>query len=173
MTKSFLFSVLTIICAAIVESAILSNIYILPVVPDIVLLCSVYFSLLNGRTYGELSGFASGLTLDFITGVPFGFNCIFRTIVGYVYGLFSEHIIISGILIPILSVSTATVLKHLLIWIISFFYANTINPTNLLSVDFLFELCVNSLLAPFIFKFLGYFNKTLAIHADKGLPQNA
>lgn len=173
MSKSFLLSILTICCAAIIESAILSNIYILPVVPDLVLICSIYLSLLNGKIFGELAGFASGLTMDFITGVPFGFNCIFRTILGYIAGIFSEHIIITGILIPALTVAVGTVTKHLLIWIISFFYVYTINPTNIFSVNFLFELLANTILAPFIFKFLGYFYKSLAINANKEKFENA
>lgn len=173
MSKPFLVSILIIICATIIETAILSNIYILPVVPDLVLICSIYFSLLNGKTFGELSGFASGLALDFVTGVPLGFNCIFRTIVGYIYGLFSEHIIISGVLIPVIMAATGTVLKHLLILITSFFYINTINPTSFFSFNFLFELIMNTILAPIIFKFLSFFIKVLSLRPNKELSNNA
>jgi len=165
MTKSFLASVLIIFGAALIESAILSNIYILPVIPDLVLICSVYLSLLNGRTYGQFTGFVSGITLDFITGVPFGLNCIFRTICGYVYGLFAYHIVIKGVIVPVLTVGTATLLKTILVWFISLFYT-TINPTSVISFDFLFELIFNIILAPLIFKFLGFFYNTLSINPE-------
>lgn len=165
MAKSFLISVAFIFGAALIESAILTNIYILPVIPDLVLICSIYFSLLNGRTYGQLNGFVSGITLDFITGVPFGLNCIFRTLIGYIYGLFSSHVVINGVIIPVLTTATGTLLKSLLIWFISLFFTS-INAVSIFSLDFLFELIFNSILAPFIFVFLGFFRKTLAIDPD-------
>ena len=91
MTKSILVSAFILLCAVIIESSILSNISFIYIVPDLVLICSIYFSLLNGKVVGETTGFISGLLLDFITGIPFGFNCLFRTIIGYVYGIFANN----------------------------------------------------------------------------------
>ena len=105
MIKSLLISTLFLFSATIIEASILSNISFLLVVPDLVLICCIYFSLLNGKLYGQISGFISGIFLDFITGVPFGLNCIFRTLMGYLFGLFSETIIISGLVIPMASVT--------------------------------------------------------------------
>ena len=76
MIKSFLISAFILLCSIVLESSILSNISFFYVVPDFALICLLYFSLLNGKTFGELNGFASGLFLDFITGIPFGFNCL-------------------------------------------------------------------------------------------------
>ena len=66
MIKSILISTFILLCATIIESSILSNISFLLVVPDLVLICSLYFSLLNGKTIGETTGFISGLFLDLI-----------------------------------------------------------------------------------------------------------
>ena len=85
MAKSFLTSTLIIFFTIILEATVLTNISFLLVVPDIVLIITIYLSLLNGKLYGETTGFISGLFLDFITGVPFGFNCIYRTLMGYFY----------------------------------------------------------------------------------------
>ena len=83
MLKSFSVSALILLCFSLLETAILSNISVLPAVPDLVLLCVLYFSLINGRMYGESTGFISGLFLDFLSGAPFGFNCVLRTLIGY------------------------------------------------------------------------------------------
>ena len=109
MVKSLLISTLFLFGATIIESSILSNISFLLVVPDLVLICCIYFSLLNGKLYGEISGFISGFFLDFITGVPLGLNCVFRTILGYISGIFADTIIISGFVIPVVSVGIGTV----------------------------------------------------------------
>ena len=165
MAKSFLVSILIIFSAALVESTILVNLYILPVIPDLVLIVCVYLSLLNGKTYGQLSGFFSGIILDSITGVPFGLNCIFRTISGYIYGLFANHIVITGFIVPFLTVGSATLLKALLIKFIALFYT-AINPVEIISIDFLIELIFNMAFSPFVFKFLQFFKKTLSIHPE-------
>ena len=173
MVKSLLISSLIFFAATIIESSILSNISFLLVVPDLVLICSIYFSLLNGKLYGEISGFISGLFLDFITGVPMGLNCIFRTIIGYFTGFFSNTIIISGIVIPMSSVGIATVTKKLLIFLISLFFPKLqLNNYSIISYYFLFEFCANIILAPIIFKFLSFFKRQLSIHNTKDMIDN-
>ena len=173
MLKSILVSSLILFSTVIVESSILSNIPFLIVVPDIVLICTLYFSLLNGKLYGEISGFISGLFLDFFTGVPFGFNCLYRTLTGYLFGLFSKNIILSGIFIPMLSVGIGTVLKRIFIFLISMLFPNTnLYVYGFISYEFLFEFGSNIILPPIIFKFLSFFRKTLSIYDDKDLVDN-
>lgn len=168
MAKSILLSSFIMLCAAILESSILSNISFLYVVPDLVLICSLYFSMLNGKVVGETTGFISGLILDFITGIPFGFNCLFRTIIGYVYGIFSKTIIISGIIMPMLTVGIGTIAKTLLIHLIALLFPNIhIYIAGLISFDFLFEFIENVILAPFIFGFLSFFKKSLMVASIK------
>lgn len=171
MLKSILVSTLILLCTTIIESSILSNIAFLYVVPDLVLMCSIYFSMTNGRVVGQTTGFISGLFLDFITGVPFGFNCLFRTIIGYAYGFFANSIIISGILMPMLTVGIATVAKYLLTWLISLFF-NSIYAAGIISYDFLFEFIENIILAPFVFRFLSLFKGSLSIITTKDKVDN-
>ena len=68
MIKSFLSSVFILLCAAIIQAAILSNMAILPAIPDLSLICILYFSIQNGKLMGETTGFVSGLLLDFLLG---------------------------------------------------------------------------------------------------------
>lgn len=173
MLKSFLISIFILLCATILESSILSNISFFYVVPDIVLICSIYFALLNGRTFGETTGFFSGLFLDFITGIPLGFNCLLRTIIGYIAGFFSETIIISGIVIPMLSVGIGTIVKNILIQLIALFFPNiSIYLPGIISYNFLYEFLFNVALSPFLFKFLSFFKKQISIKNVKDLVDN-
>lgn len=164
MTKTILISTFFLLSATIIESSILSNISFLFVVPDLVLMCSIYFSLLNGKVVGETSGFISGLFLDFVSGLPLGFNCLVRTIIGYLFGLFSESVIISGILVPVLSVGIGTTAKVILVQLVTLFFPNvSIYVTGLFSYEFLFELGINIILAPLVFKFLSLFKHSLSV----------
>ncbi len=173
MAKSILVSTLILFCAVIIESSILSNIAFIYIVPDLVLICSIYFSMLNGKIVGETCGFISGLLLDFITGIPFGFNVLLRTLIGYVYGLFSNTIIITGFVVPMLTVGIATIAKTFMIHLLALLFPNVnIYIPGIISYDFLFEFIENVLLSPFIFKFLSFFKKSLAVKSVKDSIDN-
>lgn len=166
MFKSFLCSFLILLCSVIVETSILSNISFLPAVPDLALICVLYFSFLNGKNYGQVLGFLSGLLLDFLSGSPLGFNCLYRTVIGYLSGVFRRTINASGFLVPSVIGLLATILKVFLIWLISLFF-KSIKIYNIFTFSFLFELVMNVLLTPLMFKFLNSFRRILNIHEEE------
>lgn len=166
MFKSFLCSFLILLCSVIIETSILSNISFLPAVPDLALICVLYFSFLNGKNYGQVSGFLSGLLLDFLSGSPLGFNCLYRTVIGYLSGVFRRTINSSGFIVPSVIGLLATILKVFLIWLISLFF-KSIKIYNIFTFSFLFELVMNVLLTPLMFKFLNSFRRILNIHEEE------
>ena len=166
MFKSFLCSFLILLCSVIVETSILSNISFLPAVPDLALICVLYFSFLNGKNYGQVSGFLSGLLLDFLSGSPLGFNCLYRTVIGYLSGVFRRTINSSGFIVPSVIGLLATILKVFLIWLIALFF-KSIKIYNIFTFSFLFELVMNVLLTPLMFKFLNSFRRILNIHEEE------
>lgn len=166
MIKSFTVSSTIILCLLMIETAILSNISALPVVPDLLLLSTIYFSLVNGRTYGQLSGFASGLLLDFVSGVPLGFNCLYRTIIGYAAGFFCGTLDFTGVFIPCVMGASGTIVKFFLIYIISLFFPAVTMAHGIISIYFLFEFVINIILAPIMFKLFGAFEKLILIHSS-------
>lgn len=163
MIKSFTVSAIIVLCLLMIETAILSNISALPVVPDLLLLCTIYFSLVNGKTFGQVSGFASGLVLDFVSGVPLGFNCIYRTIIGYAAGSFCGTLDFTGIFIPCVLGAAGTITKFFLIYVISLFFPAITLSYGIISIRFLFELAINTLLAPIMFKLLSAFEKMISL----------
>ena len=163
MFKSFLCSFLILLCSVIVETSILSNISFLPAVPDLALICVLYFSFLNGKNYGQVSGYLLGFLLDFLSGSQLGFNCLYRTVIGYFSGVFRRTINASGFLVPSVIGLLATILKVFLIWLISLFF-KSIKIYNIFTFSFLFELVMNVLLTPLMFKFLNSFRRILNIH---------
>ncbi len=163
MIKSYLFSTIILLCAVILETAVLSNITALPAVPDLLLICCLYFSLINGSVYGQVTGFISGLFIDFMSGSPFGFNCLIHTILGYIAGLFKKVLNIKSFFVLFLIGLIATIFKALLIYLVSFLFPNMVNTYNIFSQVFLFELGLNSILTPIIFKLLDCFSNIIVI----------
>ena len=167
MVKSLFVFMIISFASVIFETAVLSNLLFLPAVPDFLLVCLLYVSLNNGSLYGSAAGFISGLFLDFVSASPFGLNCLLRTILGYASGKLNKTLNINGFLLPALAGFCATLVKALIVWIISIFFPGSVISYNLISVKFLFELVANSLLTPLVFKFLGIFNSMLLLENEE------
>lgn len=167
MLKAFSVSSLIILCFVIFETAVLSNIYILPAVPDFLLIISLYISVNNGKTFGVSTGFLSGLFLDFLSASPFGLHCLLRTLIGYSAGSFNKILNMSGFFIPLFIGFLATLLKAFIVFVISVFFQDSVVPYSLLSKAFLFELAANSVLTPIIFRFLSIFSEIILLKPEK------
>ena len=163
---SFCFGVVVVLAAAMIAVSIFSNIDVLPTVPDICLICLLYISLQNGKFVGETTGFLSGLFLDFLSAGPFGLNCLYRTLFGYLGGLFCKSLNTDGILISALLGFCATLVKVLSLWLISFFFPTSVTAYNPFSWEFLFELGMNTVLTPIIFRILGLFRNHLVLKPE-------
>lgn len=166
MIRSLLTGIIILLSSSVFESAILSNITFLPAIPDISLICIVFIALHNGKTYGEVSGFFSGLFLDFIGACPLGFNCLYRTIIGYIGGKFCKVLNTEGFFVPFIILLIATVLKVVTIQLISLLFPSVSVAYKIFSISFLFEFLANGFLAPFLFKFLRVFKNSLVLRPE-------
>jgi len=163
MTKSYLSCLFLMIIAVLVETAILSKIAILPAIPDLLLICSLYFAVNNGSIHGQITGFSSGLLIDFLSGSAFGLNCLVRTVIGYLAGYLRKMLNLKSIFVTFLLGFLGTVLKALLIYLASFCFPNMVNTYNIFTNVFLCELLLNSILSPFVFKFLDAFSNFIIL----------
>ncbi|MEM0961452.1 MAG: rod shape-determining protein MreD [Bacteroidota bacterium] len=67
---------------------LLSNLRLWDVWPDVVLLYIAFAALRRGRVAGAVTGFGTGLAMDFfITGTP-GLNTVLKTLMGFIIGFF-------------------------------------------------------------------------------------
>ena len=150
-----IFLLLTI--TALIETSIFSNMYFLPAMPDLLLLVLLFISIKKGALSGEITGFSSGVIIDFFSTSPFGLNSLVRTIIGYITGFLHVSIETSGFYIPLLLGFVATLIKALLLLIVSFFYTEQIMVYSIFSVTLWIECLLNALFAPLVFKFLSFF----------------
>ena len=167
MIKPFLAAALFALGFALLEAAVLSNLLFLPVMPDFLLLCTLYFSVQNGTLFGTAYGFLSGVFMDFLSASPFGLHCLLRTLLGYAGGLFHRTLNVSGVLLPVLLGLTATVLKAFVVWLLSLCFPIGIQTYHLISARFALELALNAAFAPLTFRFLGVFARVTTVDVGK------
>lgn len=170
MIRSIAVTTLLFLCFALAETAILANMLFLPAVPDFLLLMLLYVAVQNGRLYGVIAGFISGLMLDFLSGCPFGFNCLLRTVIGYGAGLFNRTLNITGVLLPALQGLVATLVKVILLWLISVCFPAGIRSYMLLTPALAFELALNIVLAPVMYAFMALFGRYVVLSLEQ-VPQ--
>lgn len=158
MIRSVVSTFILMFIVVLIETALLSNIFFLPAVPDLLLLVLLFLSINNGSIFGEVSGFYSGFLLDFLSASPLGLNSLVRTIIGFLTGLFHKSLNVTGFFIPSLMGFVGTLAKAILIQITSIFFPQGIITYNIFSTSFIFELTMNTLLAPCVFFLLSLFS---------------
>ena len=166
MRKVILSSAIAALFFALVQSVILSNITVLPAIPDLVLILVVYISLMNGSTAGCTAGFISGLIMDFASAAPLGLNAMTKTIAGFAAGKFHTSFNMQRFFIPIIAGLAATLLKVIVALILSLFFAGRVLHYGVASPVLWFEAAANAVCSPILFLLLNAF-KTLFIIEER------
>ena len=149
--KTFLTCFLFIFSFLFFETAILTNIVFFVVIPDFLLLFTVYVSIHRGSLLGETNGFFSGLFLDILSASPLGLNALLRTIIGFVAGLFFLTLNTNGFFVPVFLGFSATLVTAFLQQILSFFFPNVVYTYDFLNINIWLECIVNGLISPVLF----------------------
>lgn len=168
MIKSFFSTILAMFCFLLLETAVFSNLTYLPAVPDFLLIITLFIALNNGSLLAESTGFVSGFLLDFLSASPLGLNALLRTILGFVFGLFNDVLNNSSILLQFLYGAIATIVKAIVVFIISFFF-NGVVHYSIFSQIFVTEVLLNALFTPLMFLFLSLFSEAIIVKPESRL----
>jgi rod shape-determining protein MreD len=88
MRVQYIFAIIIFFPLLVVQSTIIPLASIVGVVPDLILILLVYFTLRMGQLHGTILGFIYGFLLDLITGNIFGSAMISKTLSGFITGYF-------------------------------------------------------------------------------------
>jgi rod shape-determining protein MreD len=127
------------------------------VIPDLALCILVYSAYVNGTMTGQVSGFFSGLLLDFLSASPLGLNCFVRTFIGAVTGIFKGSFFLDIIFMPIILCALATLLKAGILFLLNLIMGNVVPSYSFLSSVLWIEFGMNSISAPLLFFLLKRF----------------
>lgn len=88
MRVLYIFAIILFFPLLLLQSTLVPLISIVGIIPDLILILLVYFTLRMGQIHGTVLGFIYGFLLDMITGNIFGSAMISKTISGFVTGYF-------------------------------------------------------------------------------------
>jgi rod shape-determining protein MreD len=161
MVKNVLWAAGFALLAAMLQSTILSRLAVYHAVPDLVLGIIVFMSYNNGTMTGQLTGFFSGIILDFLSASPLGLNMLIRTLIGALTGLMKGTFFLDTVFLPMLLCAGATGIKVLLLSGLRVLFAEGV-PSYTFDTPMLWvEVIFNTLSAPFLFAFLKLFKSLL------------
>lgn len=163
MIKKIIWGCVFVVIAGLLQSTIFSRLIPnVPVVPDLALCIIVYIAYVNGLMTGQLTGFFSGLLLDFFSAAPLGLNAFVRTITGALAGFLKGTFYLDYIFLPMALCAAATLLKAAIFFLLNIFFPGTV-PVYMPDNPVLWiELGMNTLIAPFIFALLRLFKPLAA-----------
>jgi rod shape-determining protein MreD len=157
MIKSIIWTVIFCAIAGILQSTLIASIAFLDIIPDLALCILVFSAYVNGTMTGQVSGFFSGLLLDFLSASPLGLNCLIRTLIGAITGIFKGAFFLDIFLMPVLLCAIATIIKAVIIFVLHLIIGPTVPAYSFLSTLFWIEVGLNSLSAPLLFQILKHF----------------
>jgi rod shape-determining protein MreD len=161
MIKKIIWTVFLCIIAGILQSSVLPKITFLKAIPDLSLCVLVYSAYVNGTMTGQVSGFLSGILLDFLSSVPLGLNCLVRTLIGALAGVFKGSFFLDIFFMPVILCALATLLKAVIVLLIHLIIGPAVQTYSPVSSKIWIELGLNCLCAPLLFLLLKRFKSLL------------
>ncbi|MGE5226810.1 MAG: rod shape-determining protein MreD [Planctomycetaceae bacterium] len=113
-----------IVTALLLESTVFADLRLLGVRPELLYLVTIVIALLEGPNEGAVTGFASGLTVDFLLNQPKGITALTLTLVGYAVGMARQYIVSPSPLLPTMVVGAGTAIGLAFYEIVSFLLGN-------------------------------------------------
>jgi rod shape-determining protein MreD len=161
MAKNTAWALVFSLAAALLQSTLFRRIAPYHTVPDLTLGILVYSAYVNGVMTGQVTGFFSGLLLDFFSASPLGLNALIRTLMGALTGLLKGTFFLGSVFLPMILCAAATLFKALTLFLLHLLLAGAIPHYPLAAPVLWVELMLNTLSAPFLFGLLKLFQPLL------------
>ncbi|MDR0377800.1 MAG: rod shape-determining protein MreD [Spirochaetaceae bacterium] len=161
MTKPVVWGTVFTLIAGVLQSTLFSRLAVYHAVPDLALGILVFCAYINGTMTGQLTGFCSGLLLDFLSAAPLGLNMFIRTLIGALGGRMNGTFFLDGVFLPMALCAGATVIKAVLYFVLNRLFSGTIPAYSVIEPALWVEILLNTLTAPFLFGLLNLFKPLL------------
>ena len=153
MIRKLFWSLVFMLIAGLLQSAVLGRFAVFGAVPDLTLGILVYVAYANGTMAGQVTGFLSGIMLDFLSAAPLGCNMLIRTIIGAVTGLMKGRFFLDIVFLPASLCAGATLLKAVCRNLLHILFS-AVPAYDFSGPVFWVEFGFSVILAPFLFALL-------------------
>lgn len=143
-----------ILSALLLQTTVFVDVLLLGAKPELLYLLTIVFAFLDGPSAGAITGFASGMSEDFLLNAPKGITALTLTLLGYAVGMLRQYVVSPSPLFPVFLVAGGTFGGVLFYGVVSFLLGQLdVSTLYLLRVAALSAL-YNAILTPLLFPVL-------------------
>lgn len=166
VVKKFPLLFLISILVVITQQAFFWRFSVLGIVPDIVFVYIVCFSLIRNEVESIIIALFTGIVRDSFFPSVFGINTIVYIITSYLVGLIQKRIYKDSVIVPIFINFGATYLKGLINFAFFYLLSYNFDFTNFAFENNIIESIYNSLLSIIIFRIILKYNSSRLLKQD-------
>ena len=120
MIKKKITCIIVVVLAIVLQTTVFQNIALADVVPNIMLVVTVTYGYLRGRTSGLLVGFFCGLLLDMYCGSVIGLYAFALMTIGFFVGFCQKIYFTNNLILPIILIASSDLLYGIYVYITEF-----------------------------------------------------
>lgn len=161
MKKVIFFSILFALTLCMIDTAIISHLSFLKFRPAIVLILVLFIAAYNGSIAGVVTGFFSGLILDFLSLAPLGLHSAIFVIIAFIIGKLHGRYNLTRIFVPAVLTFLAFLAEAGLLYLLHFIFGKNIAVPNFMAIDFWIGLALTVVCSPILFAVFNLFPNLL------------
>lgn len=120
MIRKKIVAVIVILLAFVLQTTVFQAIALADVVPNLLLIVTITFAYLRGRTSGQIIGFICGIMLDMMYGSVIGLYAFIFMTIGFTVGFCRKIYFTDQLLLPIVLIATGDFVYCLYFYITEF-----------------------------------------------------
>jgi rod shape-determining protein MreD len=143
-----------VITAVLLQSTVFSQLRLVGVRPELLILVTIIIALLEGPTEGAVVGFVCGLAQDMFLNQPKGITALTLTLLGYAIGMARQFIVSPSPLVPTIVVAIGTALGVAFYEVVSLLLGTFEAPATEAVKIALLTAAYNAVLTPILYPLL-------------------
>ena len=160
MKRVITYVVLIVLCY-VLQVSVFSYFKMAGIIPNIMLILVVSFSLMRGQTEGMLLGFFAGLVVDIMGGQDLVLYALIFTCMGYGNGFFNQIFYANNILLPLAMILGNSIAYNFVMYVCGFLLRNRTDFLFYLIHVMLPEVVYTFFVALFLYNLFLYINNKL------------
>lgn len=167
MIKRKVTSIIIILLAFILQTTIFQSLVLADVVPNLLLIVTVCYGYLRGRTSGILTGFLCGLLLDMVYGSVIGLYAFVFMTIGFVVGFCQKIYFTDSLVLPSILIVVGDFLYGIYYFVTEFLMRGRIHFGFYFLHVILPEMIYTALIGILLYRLLEILERFLTLHREE------
>lgn len=154
MIRKKIMAAIVILLAFLLQTTVFQSIKLADVVPNLLLVVTITFAYLRGRTSGVIIGFVCGIMLDMMYGTVLGLYAYIFMTIGFIVGFCQKFYFTDRLVLPIVLIASGDFLYCLYYYVTEFLMRGRLHFWFFFIHRFLPEMLYTTLIGVILYRLL-------------------